>query len=45
MHIKFWEERSKRRLEDNIKMDLKEVRFDDVNWFEFALDKVQMRAL
>jgi hypothetical protein len=37
--------RPKRRLEDNIKMDLTEIGIDGANWFRLAQDRVQWRAL
>jgi hypothetical protein len=30
---------------DNIKMDLKEIGWDGVDWSDMALDRVQWRAL
>jgi hypothetical protein len=35
--------RSRRRLEDNIKMDLREIGIDGVKWFQLAQDRVQWR--
>jgi hypothetical protein len=32
------------RWEDNIKMDLREIGIDGVNWFQLAQDRVQWRA-
>jgi hypothetical protein len=37
--------RPRRRCEDNIKMDLREMRIDGTNWFRLAQDRVQWRAL
>jgi hypothetical protein len=36
--------RHRRRWEDNIKMDLKEIGIDGVNWIQLAQDMVQWRA-
>jgi hypothetical protein len=36
--------RSRRRWEDNIKMDLQEVRCEGLNWIELAQDKDRWRA-
>jgi hypothetical protein len=36
--------RPRRRCEDNIKMDLREVGIDGANWFRMAQDRVQWRA-
>jgi hypothetical protein len=36
--------RPKRRWEDNIKMDLWEIRIDGANWIRLAQDRVQWRA-
>ena len=36
--------RSRRRWEDNIKMDLREVGYDPVDWIDFAEDRDQWRA-
>jgi hypothetical protein len=33
------------RSEDNIKMDLREIGFGDVNWMHWALDRDRWRAL
>jgi hypothetical protein len=38
-------ERLRRRWEDNIKMDLREIGIDGANWIRPALDRVQWRAL
>jgi hypothetical protein len=37
--------RPRRRGEDNIKMDLRETRFDGANWIRLAQDRVQWRVL
>jgi hypothetical protein len=37
--------RPRRRWEDNIKMDLREVGFGSVNWIELAQDRDRWRAL
>jgi hypothetical protein len=37
--------RPRRRWEDNIKMDLREIRFDDVDWIHWAQDRDRWRAL
>jgi hypothetical protein len=34
----------RRRWEDNIKMDLREIRMDGQNWIQLAQDRVQWRA-
>jgi hypothetical protein len=34
----------RRRWEDNIKMDLREIGIDEANWIQLAQDKVQWRA-
>jgi hypothetical protein len=36
--------RSRRRWEDNIKMDLREIGIDGANWIRLAQDSVQWRA-
>jgi hypothetical protein len=36
--------RPRRRWEDNIKMDLREIRIDGANWIQLAQDRVQWRA-
>jgi hypothetical protein len=36
--------RPRRRWEDNIKMDLREIGIDGANWFQLARDRVQWRA-
>jgi hypothetical protein len=35
----------RRRWEDNIKMDLREIRFGDVDWIRWAQDRDRGRAL
>jgi hypothetical protein len=37
--------RPRRRWVDNIKMDLREIRWDGRDWIELALDRHQWRAL
>jgi hypothetical protein len=37
--------RPRSRWEDNIKMDLKDIGWDEVYWIHLALDKVQWHAL
>jgi hypothetical protein len=37
--------RPRRRWEDNIKMDLSEIRFGDVDWIHRAQDRDRWRAL
>jgi hypothetical protein len=36
--------RSRRRWEDNIKIDLKETRIDGANWIRLAQDRIQWLA-
>jgi hypothetical protein len=36
--------RPRRRWEDNIKMDFKEIGIDGANWIRLAQDRVQWRA-
>jgi hypothetical protein len=36
--------RSRRRWEDNIKMDLREIGIDGANWIQLAQNRVQWRA-
>jgi hypothetical protein len=36
--------RPRRRWEDNIKLDLREIGIDGVNWIRLAQDRVQWRA-
>jgi hypothetical protein len=38
-------ERPRRRWEDNIKMDLREIGFGDVDWIHLARDRYTWRAL
>jgi ribosome biogenesis protein Nip4 len=38
-------ERPKSRFEDNIKMDLRETGFGDVNWIHLTQDRDRWRAL
>jgi len=38
-------ERSKRRWEDNVEMDLQEVRFEGIDWIELVQDRESWRAL
>jgi hypothetical protein len=51
MHIGYWWEsqkergRSRRRWVDNIKMDLREIEWDGMNWMELDQDRDQWRAL
>jgi hypothetical protein len=35
--------RPRRRWEDNIKLDLREIRIDGANWIQLAQDRVQWR--
>jgi hypothetical protein len=35
--------RPRRRWEDNIKMDLREIRINGANWIRLAQDRVQLR--
>jgi hypothetical protein len=37
--------RPRRRWEDNIKMNLREIGFGDVNWIQWAQDRDRWRAL
>jgi hypothetical protein len=37
--------RPRRRREDNIKLDLREMRIDGANWIRLAQDRVQWRLL
>jgi hypothetical protein len=37
--------RCSRRWEDNIKLDIKYIRFEDVDWINFAQDMGHLRAL
>jgi hypothetical protein len=36
--------RPRRRWEDNIEMDLREIEIDGANWIQLAQDRVQWRA-
>jgi hypothetical protein len=36
--------RPRRRWEDNIRMDLREIRIDGENWIQLAQDRVQWRT-
>jgi hypothetical protein len=54
MHIGYWWEsqkerdplgRPRRRWVDNIKMDLREIGWDGVDWIELAQNRDQWRAL
>jgi hypothetical protein len=47
MHIGYWWKPRKEadHWEDNIKMDLRRIRCDDVDWIVLAQDKDQWRAL
>jgi hypothetical protein len=36
--------RPRRRREDNIKMDLREIRIDGANWIRLAQDRVRWRT-
>jgi hypothetical protein len=36
--------RPRRRWEDNIKLDLREIRIDEANWILLAQDRVQCRV-
>jgi hypothetical protein len=36
--------RPRRRWEDNIKIDLREIGIDGVNWIQLAYDRVQKRT-
>jgi hypothetical protein len=40
----FWLGRPRRRWEDNIKVDLREIGIDEANWIQLAQDRVQWRA-
>jgi hypothetical protein len=37
--------RPRRRWEDNIKMDLQEVRWGDMDWIDMAKDRDRLRAV
>jgi len=48
MHIAFWVEKLKaptHRLEDNIRMDLREIGCEGVDWIHLIQDRVQWWAL
>jgi hypothetical protein len=50
MHIGFWwesqkERRPRRRWEDNIKMDLREIGWGGLDWIDLAQDRDQWLAL
>jgi hypothetical protein len=52
IHIGYWSEiqkrplgRPRRRWVDNIKMDLKEIGWDGIDWIDLARDRDQWRAL
>jgi hypothetical protein len=54
MHIGFWWEirkeirplgRPRRRLEDNIRMDLREIEWGGMDWIHLAQDRDQWRAV
>jgi hypothetical protein len=51
MHIGYWWEsqkpqgRPRRRWVDNIKMDLREIAWDGMDWIDLAQDKDQWKAL
>jgi hypothetical protein len=54
MHIGYWWEtqkgkrpllRPRRRLVDNIKMDLREIGWDGVDWIDLAQDRDRWRAI
>jgi hypothetical protein len=52
MHIGYWWEsqkrtleRLRRRWEDNIKMDLREIGWNGMDWIDLAQDRDQWRAL
>jgi hypothetical protein len=52
MHIRYWWERQKergrrqrRRWVDNIKMDLREIRWGGMDWIDQTWDRYQWRAL
>jgi hypothetical protein len=36
--------RPRRRWEDNVKIDLREIRIDGANWIQLARDRVQCRT-
>jgi hypothetical protein len=41
----FFQNRPRRRCEDNIKMDLRGIGFGDVDWINLAQDRDRWRAL
>jgi hypothetical protein len=43
MHIGYWWESQKEK--DNMKMDLREIGWDEVDWMDMAQDRDQWRAL
>jgi hypothetical protein len=53
MHIGYWGKpegrrplgRARRRWADNIKIDLREIEWDGMDWVELAQDRDQWRAL
>jgi hypothetical protein len=53
MHTKFWLEnpkeeplgRSRHIWEDNIRMDLRKIRWEDVDWIRLAWDRTSSRLL
>jgi hypothetical protein len=49
MHIRYWWERPlgkpRRRWVNNIKMDLRWIGWDGMDWIDLALDRDQWRAL
>jgi hypothetical protein len=47
MHIGYWWENQKERDHwvDNIKMDLREIGWDGMDWIDLAQDRDQWRAL
>jgi hypothetical protein len=47
MHVGYWWESQKERdhWEHNIKIDLREIGWDGVNWIDVAQDRDQSRAL
>jgi hypothetical protein len=51
MHIGFWlksqkeRDRPRRRLEDNIKMDLRDIRWGGMYWIDLSQDRDRWRAL
>jgi hypothetical protein len=45
MHTKIFSENLKGRRDDNIRMDLREIGWEDVDWTPLAQDKDQWRAV